>query len=67
MSSPERLHCSFSKRSGETVAMLIAGPNNIFICNECVALASKVVVDKAGEAIIARSAFERPSEEASRA
>src|SRR5437879_1015320 len=36
--STKTLYCSFCIKSQHEVKMLISGPANIFICNECVAL-----------------------------
>ncbi len=38
--------CSFCNRSQEEVRRLIAGPANIFICDECVALCSAIIAEE---------------------
>jgi ATP-dependent Clp protease ATP-binding subunit ClpX len=37
------LHCSFCMKTQYEVAKLIAGPGNIFICDECVALCDSII------------------------
>jgi ATP-dependent Clp protease ATP-binding subunit ClpX len=39
-------HCSFCGKPSDLVQRLIAGPNNIFICNECVALCEGIIHDE---------------------
>ncbi len=40
------LHCSFCLKSQHVVAKLIAGPGNLFICDECVALCNEYVAGR---------------------
>ena len=40
------LHCSFCLKSQHEVAKLIAGPGNLFICDECVALCDEYVAGR---------------------
>ena len=35
--------CSFCGKSGAEVRRMIAGPNGIFICNECIALCNEII------------------------
>ena len=35
--------CSFCGKSQEQVRRLIAGPNAVYICNECVALCQEII------------------------
>ena len=35
---PAKVFCSFCMKSEEEVAQIVAGPANVFICNECVAM-----------------------------
>jgi len=35
---PQRAFCSFCMKPEEEVAQMVAGPANIFICNECVSM-----------------------------
>lgn len=37
-STPREYRCSFCKKSRDAVKRLVAGPNNVYICNECVDL-----------------------------
>ena len=39
--------CSFCKRSQEEVNRLIAGPDNVFICDECVDLCQDILQEDA--------------------
>lgn len=52
---PGESRCSFCGKSRSEVKRLIEGPDNIYICDECVALASEILAEdgmaaKAGEA-----------------
>lgn len=38
--------CDFCRKSEHEVALLIAGPDYIAICNECVALCATIVAEK---------------------
>ena len=42
------VHCCFCGRSGDEVKDLVAGPNDLFICNECIEQASFVLERKNG-------------------
>lgn len=42
------VHCCFCGRSGNEVSDLVAGPNDLFICNECIEQASFVLERKKG-------------------
>ena len=42
----ERLYCSFCFKSQHHVRKLVAGPANVFICDECVGLCNEVVADR---------------------
>ena len=35
--------CSFCERSGDMVGRLLAGPKNVYICNECIDVCRKVL------------------------
>lgn len=39
----EELYCSFCDKSENEVDKLIAGPNSIYICNECVDLCKEII------------------------
>ena len=39
--------CSFCGKPQDMVRKLIAGPNNVFICNECTELCSEIVAEDA--------------------
>ncbi|NOR89717.1 MAG: hypothetical protein GQ524_05640, partial [Anaerolineales bacterium] len=40
---PETRQCSFCSRDEETIHRLIAGPEGVFICNECVDLCQDIL------------------------
>lgn len=48
MSDNEKLSCSFCGKSRDQVDKLIAGPS-VYICNECVTLSHKIVLDSEPE------------------
>ncbi len=41
------VHCSFCHKSNEAVRKIVAGPDGVFICNECVDLSYHLVHDQA--------------------
>lgn len=41
----DRIFCSFCGRLEQEVGRLVQGPNNIFICEDCINLCSKVIKD----------------------
>lgn len=43
-----KLHCSFCGKSENEVAKLVAGPR-VYICDSCVAIASKIISDSEGQ------------------
>jgi ATP-dependent Clp protease ATP-binding subunit ClpX len=47
----ESVHCSFCKKSSEEVRKVVAGPDNVFICNECIGLAAELVREDPGEKV----------------
>ncbi|HAB94451.1 MAG TPA: ATP-dependent Clp protease ATP-binding subunit ClpX [Lachnospiraceae bacterium] len=51
MQPPRR--CSFCGRTEKQVAKLIAGPNDIYICDECVAICSDIIDESLEEADMA--------------
>lgn len=42
----DKLYCSFCKKSQEEVAVLLAGPDNLAVCDECVALLSDMIAEE---------------------
>lgn len=48
MFSLRKLHCSFCGKSETEVAKLVAGPR-VYICDSCVAIASKIISDSEGQ------------------
>ncbi len=43
---PPHYACSFCGRGREEVEHLIAGPQGVYICNECVALCNTILTEK---------------------
>lgn len=41
--------CSFCGRGQDEVQRLIAGPGNVFICDECVALCSAIIAEESDQ------------------
>ena len=41
------LRCSFCQKSEDEVEKLVAGPQ-VYICNECVAIAARLMLEKPG-------------------
>ena len=50
MFARRRLACSFCRRSNEEVAKLVAGPR-VYICDECVAIAARIMQDDGGNTL----------------
>lgn len=47
-----KVHCSFCGKSQDEVKKIIAG-NNVFICNECVALSQEIIREELAEEVLA--------------
>ena len=47
--TPENYCCSFCGKSQANVRKLLAGPDNVFICDECVELCYEIVKEEFGE------------------
>lgn len=47
-----KVYCSFCGRSQDEVKKIIAG-NNVFICNECVALSQEIIKEELAEEVLA--------------
>ncbi len=63
MKDNEQLFCSFCGKPKELTKRLIAGPNGIFICNECIEICRDVMKeDEAKEADVEKVALLKPSE-----
>lgn len=43
---PEPRYCSFCGRSEHEADVLLAGPNDVFICDECIAGCAEIVLSK---------------------
>ncbi len=58
-----KVRCSFCGKTQDQVRRIVAGPNNVFICNECVLLCQEIVSDDV-DSITARGdlTIKRPQE-----
>ena len=45
MSDIQEIYCSFCGKRHDEVDSIIAGPNNIFICNECVGSSVEILIE----------------------
>jgi ATP-dependent protease Clp ATPase subunit len=52
-------HCSFCGKSQHDVAKVIAGPNGVYICNECVGLSNMILEEMGSRDEPLRSLLER--------
>ena len=39
----KKYYCSFCDKEHEQVKRLIAGPRNVYICNECIVLCNQII------------------------
>ena len=61
--SSEQLFCSFCGKPKELVKKLIAGPNGIYICNECIEICGEVLKEETGKDVCTdKVALLRPAE-----
>ncbi len=44
--APNKIKCSFCGKSQDAVRKLIAGPDGIFICDECISLCSEIIEEE---------------------
>ncbi len=47
MARIQAYRCSFCGKSQDKVRRLIAGPNGVYICDECVALCNQIIAEEA--------------------
>ena len=52
-----KLACSFCGKSEAEVAKLVAGPRRVFICDQCVAAARRLMEDDDAERVIPASSM----------
>ena len=45
----DRVRCSFCGKTQDQVKKLIAGSNNVFICDECIDLCAEILEEELGE------------------
>jgi len=43
---PKEYHCSFCNRSNSQLLALIAGPNNTYICHNCVEICNAILLEE---------------------
>jgi ATP-dependent Clp protease ATP-binding subunit ClpX len=61
--SPQMIKCSFCARGQDEVAKLVAGPNSVYICNECIKLCNDILEGELmDEASLAPPQFPKPAE-----
>ncbi len=61
--SPQMIKCSFCARGQDEVAKLVAGPNSVYICNECIKLCNDILEGELlDEATLAPPDFPKPLE-----
>ncbi len=58
-----RARCSFCGRHQDASTALIAGPQGIAICDQCVALCSAMLAERAASQAVCRGSSERQVEE----
>jgi ATP-dependent Clp protease ATP-binding subunit ClpX len=46
MARRQAYQCSFCGKSQDQVKRLIAGPNRVYICDECVALCNEIIAEE---------------------
>ena len=39
-------HCSFCRKPNDEIERMIAGPNGVFICNECIEKCNEIIADE---------------------
>ena len=42
----EKIRCSFCNKTEDQVRKLIAGPNGVYICDECVEICSEIIEEE---------------------
>ena len=45
----EKIRCSFCGKTQDQVRKLIAGSNNVFICDECIELCGEILEEELGD------------------
>jgi len=61
--SPQMIKCSFCARGQDEVAKLVAGPNSVYICNECIKLCNDILEGELmDETALAPPEFPKPLE-----
>ena len=45
----DKVRCSFCGKTQDQVRKLIAGSNNVFICDECIELCGEILEEELGE------------------
>ena len=45
----DKIRCSFCNKTEDQVHKLIAGPNGVYICDECVEICSEIIEEEMDE------------------
>ena len=45
----EKIRCSFCGKTQDQVRKMIAGSNNVYICDECIELCGEILEEELGE------------------
>ncbi|SUO97488.1 ATP-dependent Clp protease ATP-binding subunit ClpX [Suttonella ornithocola] len=56
-------HCSFCQKPESEVRRLIAGPDGVYICDECIALCDELISDEFGEISMAEKGYAKQEED----
>ena len=43
-----KVRCSFCNKTEDQVRKLIAGPNGVFICDQCIGICSEIIEEEVG-------------------
>ena len=43
MSNNKKVRCSFCGKAQEIVKRIVAGPNGVFICDECIGICNNII------------------------
>ena len=54
----EKIRCSFCNKTEDQVRKLIAGPNGVYICDECIDICSEIIEDEMEDEEIAEELSE---------
>ena len=55
----DRIRCSFCGKTQDQVRKLIAGNNNVFICDECIDLCSEILEEEGNLQLMFEAKYQR--------